>query len=97
LIDTITPVLYPSLTLTSCLPSSSSKTSILVMVPIPQYPLYSALIAKLTGTQVDYYLDEENNWAASKQTLEEELKKAHLDGVDVKALVIINPGTSFFH
>lgn len=63
-----------------------------VMVPIPQYPLYSALIAKLTGTQVDYYLDEENNWAASKQTLEEELKKSILDGVDVKALVIINPG-----
>jgi aspartate/methionine/tyrosine aminotransferase len=66
------------------------------MVPIPQYPLYSALIAKLTGTQVDYYLDEENNWAASKQTLEEELKKSILDGVDVKALVIINPGTSIF-
>jgi hypothetical protein len=66
------------------------------MVPIPQYPLYSALIAKLTGTQVDYYLDEENNWTASKQTLEEELKKSILDGVDVKALVIINPGTSIF-
>jgi len=63
-----------------------------VMIPIPQYPLYSALIAKLTGTQVDYHLDEENNWAASKQTLEEELNKANLDGVDVKALVIINPG-----
>jgi len=63
-----------------------------VMIPIPQYPLYSALIAKLTGTQVDYYLDEENNWAVSKESLEEQLKKANMDGVDVKALVIINPG-----
>lgn len=65
-----------------------------VMIPIPQYPLYSALIAKLTGTQVDYYLDEENNWAVSKESLEEQLKKANMNGVDVKALVIINPGTS---
>ena len=39
-----------------------------VMIPIPQYPLYSALIAKLTGTQVDYYLDEENKWAVSKES-----------------------------
>ena len=67
-------------------------TIVSVMIPIPQYPLYSALIAKLTGTQVDYLLDEDNNWAASKETLEKQLDKARLDGVDVKALVIINPG-----
>ncbi|VEU45311.1 unnamed protein product [Pseudo-nitzschia multistriata] len=63
-----------------------------VMVPIPQYPLYSALIAKLTGTQVNYHLDEESNWAASKETLEEVLNNARLDGVVVKGLVLINPG-----
>ena len=63
------------------------------MIPIPQYPLYSALIAKLCGTQVDYLLDEDNNWSVSKETLEEQLEKARLDGVDAKALVIINPGT----
>lgn len=63
-----------------------------VMIPIPQYPLYSALISMLTGTQVNYHLDEEHNWAASKETLERELNNARLDGVDVKALVLINPG-----
>lgn len=62
------------------------------MVPIPQYPLYSALIAKLTGTQVNYHLDEERSWSTSKETLEAELKSAQKDGIVVKALVLINPG-----
>jgi aspartate/methionine/tyrosine aminotransferase len=32
------------------------------MVPIPQYPLYTALIALQGGTMVPYYLDEEKQW-----------------------------------
>lgn len=31
-----------------------------VMVPIPQYPLYTATLAALGGSFVPYYLDEEN-------------------------------------
>jgi hypothetical protein len=34
-----------------------------VMVPIPQYPLYSASITLYGGELVPYYLDEENTWA----------------------------------
>jgi aspartate/methionine/tyrosine aminotransferase len=30
-----------------------------IMVPIPQYPLYSALLTLDGGTMVKYYLDEE--------------------------------------
>lgn len=33
------------------------------MIPIPQYPLYSALISLLNGTPVPYYLDESKNWS----------------------------------
>ena len=33
-----------------------------VMVPIPQYPLYSALLTLEGATMVKYYLEEENNW-----------------------------------
>ncbi len=33
------------------------------MIPIPQYPLYSALISLLNGTPVPYYLNEEKSWA----------------------------------
>jgi alanine transaminase len=63
-----------------------------IMIPIPQYPIYSALIAKLTGQQIGYELDEENNWAASKEELEMRLHAAQAEGNTVKALAIINPG-----
>jgi aspartate/methionine/tyrosine aminotransferase len=33
-----------------------------VMVPIPQYPLYSASIALFGGTMVNYYLREDKSW-----------------------------------
>lgn len=63
-----------------------------IMIPNPQYPIYSALIAKLTGRQISYDLDESNNWAASKEELESRLNIARGEGIDVKALAIINPG-----
>lgn len=34
-----------------------------VLVPIPQYPLYSALATLLNGNLVPYYLKEEAGWA----------------------------------
>jgi aspartate/methionine/tyrosine aminotransferase len=34
-----------------------------VMIPIPQYPLYSALITLNGGRQIPYYLDETKNWS----------------------------------
>ena len=63
-----------------------------VMIPIPQYPIYSALISKLGGRQVGYELDEDLNWAVSREELESKLEKAKLNGLDVKALAMINPG-----
>eukprot|EP00980_Cylindrotheca_fusiformis_P005769 scaffold1203_cov117-Cylindrotheca_fusiformis.AAC.8 len=63
-----------------------------IMIPIPQYPIYSALIAKLAGRQIGYYLDESNNWAATKAELDKQLNDAQSNGLDVKALALINPG-----
>lgn len=63
-----------------------------IMIPIPQYPIYSALIARMAGHQVGYELDESNNWAATEMELQKRVDEAHLDGIDIKALVIINPG-----
>ena len=34
-----------------------------ILIPIPQYPLYSALISLLDGTPVPYYLNESKGWA----------------------------------
>jgi len=61
------------------------------MVPIPQYPLYSASIEEFNLGQVGYFLNEEKNWALDLI----ELEKAYQDGqrkFDVKAIVVINPG-----
>jgi alanine transaminase len=63
-----------------------------IMIPIPQYPIYSALIAKLAGRQIGYELDESNSWAATQEELQTRLVKAQHDGLDVKALAVINPG-----
>ncbi len=63
-----------------------------IMVPIPQYPLYSATITLYEGKQVNYYLDEHNDWKLSRQMLEESLAEAKRFGVTVKGIVVINPG-----
>ncbi|MFH2113705.1 MAG: aminotransferase class I/II-fold pyridoxal phosphate-dependent enzyme [Spirochaetota bacterium] len=63
-----------------------------IMVPIPQYPLYSATITLYEGKQVNYYLDEHNDWKLSRQMLDETLADARRNGVRVKGIVVINPG-----
>ena len=63
-----------------------------VMIPIPQYPLYSASIKAFGGTQVNYYPDEENDWALTRKTLESAYNAAIAQNTDVKVIVVINPG-----
>ena len=69
-----------------------TKESDGVMIPIPQYPLYSASIKMFGGTQVNYYPNEENDWALNKDILEAGYAQAVGQGVDMKAIVVINPG-----
>lgn len=40
-----------------------------IMVPIPQYPLYSALLTLDGGTMVKYYLDETKKWGVDPQEI----------------------------
>nr|AIT69933.1 alanine transaminase [Ahnfeltiopsis flabelliformis] len=63
-----------------------------VLIPIPQYPLYSAAMTAFGGTQVGYYLDEENGWSLNMDELETRLSDARAKGITVRAIVIINPG-----
>jgi alanine transaminase len=63
-----------------------------IMIPIPQYPLYSATIDLFDGQKVGYYLNEEDNWSLSVDELERSWKEATDKGIDVRALVVINPG-----
>ena len=68
-----------------------SKPTDGVMLPLPQYPLYSATIELLGGTKIFYALDEDNNWELSKEYLEDSYDKAKEEGIDIKAIAVINP------
>lgn len=63
-----------------------------VMIPIPQYPIYSATIDALRGNKVGYYLNEEKGWELNMDDLEKSLKDATDSGIDVNSFVLINPG-----
>jgi alanine transaminase len=64
-----------------------------LMIPIPQYPLYSATIAMCGGQGVGYYLDEDSCWGFSADEVENAIGLAKTrDGLRVKGLVLINPG-----
>ncbi|KAF7266014.1 hypothetical protein GWI33_020614 [Rhynchophorus ferrugineus] len=62
-----------------------------VMIPIPQYPLYSATLTDFGLARINYYLDESKNWGLDVL----ELKRAITEGKKVckpRAIVVINPG-----
>ncbi|XP_054164947.1 alanine aminotransferase 2-like [Oppia nitens] len=62
-----------------------------VMVPIPQYPLYSATLTELGMNLISYYLDEQNQWALNINELRNALQKSR-SICKPKAIVVINPG-----
>ena len=62
------------------------------MIPIPQYPLYSASLALYGGHQIDYMLDEETGWQLRERALEESYAMAIRSGVNPVGIVVINPG-----
>ena len=62
------------------------------MVPIPQYPVYSALLTLDGGTLVKYFLDEEKGWGIDPQDIEKRINNAKDLGVNLRAMVVINPG-----
>ncbi|KAJ8126078.1 hypothetical protein O1611_g7560 [Lasiodiplodia mahajangana] len=63
-----------------------------ILVPIPQYPLYTASLSVLNATCVPYYLDEAAQWGTSVETIKKAYNTAKSNGTDVRAIVIINPG-----
>ncbi|XP_062404958.1 alanine aminotransferase 2 [Sardina pilchardus] len=62
-----------------------------VMIPIPQYPLYSAAIAEMEAVQISYYLDEANCWALDINELHRAYQAAK-EHCQPRAICIINPG-----
>ncbi|KAL3276695.1 hypothetical protein HHI36_012065 [Cryptolaemus montrouzieri] len=62
-----------------------------VMVPIPQYPLYSASLAEFNMHQIGYYLDESKGWGLDVSELQRAVDEAKKNS-HPRAIVIINPG-----
>ncbi|KAB5566488.1 pyridoxal phosphate-dependent transferase [Coniochaeta sp. 2T2.1] len=63
-----------------------------ILVPIPQYPLYTASLSVLNAKCVPYHLDESKNWGTDLDTIKASYEKAVAEGIDCRAIVIINPG-----
>ncbi|MCK5342165.1 MAG: aminotransferase class I/II-fold pyridoxal phosphate-dependent enzyme, partial [Candidatus Heimdallarchaeota archaeon] len=56
-----------------------------ILLPLPGYPLYSAVIAKIGTTAKGYILDNNNNWQPNLADIEKLIDK------NTKAIVVINP------
>lgn len=56
-----------------------------VLVPAPDYPLWTAAIALSSGKPVHYLCDEENNWQPSIEDIRAKISSK------TKAIVVINP------
>jgi alanine transaminase len=63
-----------------------------ILVPIPQYPLYTATLSVLNARCVPYLLDEAKAWGTDLSVIKESYEKALKEGTDVRAIVVINPG-----
>ncbi|KAF2900087.1 hypothetical protein ILUMI_06102 [Ignelater luminosus] len=62
-----------------------------VMIPIPQYPLYSVTLDEFGLHQIRYYLDEDQNWGVNIEEMQRSIDEAK-KVCNPKVLVIINPG-----
>lgn len=77
--------------LTLLLTGKGGKDRAGIMIPIPQYPLYSAAIAEFGASAIPYYLDERNKWSLDISELERAITEAR-PNCQPRAIVVINPG-----
>lgn len=70
--------------------STSDKSGFLI--PIPQYPLYTATISLNNAVPIGYFLDESNHWATNPASIRDLIHQNKQKGVEISALVVINPG-----
>ncbi len=56
-----------------------------VLAPSPEYPLYSAVLAKIDSPPNPYFLDEDNGWEPDVEEMARKITKR------TRAIVVINP------
>lgn len=62
-----------------------------IMIPVPQYPLYSATITEYNAYPIYYHLDEDNNWGLNLKEIGTAYSKAK-SHCQPRAICVINPG-----
>jgi len=63
-----------------------------MLIPRPQYPLYSAALTMAGGRIVYYDMYEEKGWRTTQEELEQAAADAFTDGTKLRAITVINPG-----
>ncbi|GAA5853087.1 hypothetical protein JCM8547_000197 [Rhodosporidiobolus lusitaniae] len=63
-----------------------------VLIPIPQYPLYTAALALNSARPVPYFLQEQKEWGLDIEDVKRNVEKARAEGTVLKGMVVINPG-----
>lgn len=63
-----------------------------VLLPVPFYPVYRALLITLDLIPIYYHLDQQNGWKApGKASMAEIIEQARCQGLTPRCLIIINP------
>jgi alanine transaminase len=62
-----------------------------VMIPIPQYPIYTASISEFGAEKIEYYLEEDRDWAVDVEDMRKRVRAAR-SYCQPRILAVINPG-----
>jgi len=62
------------------------------LIPSPGFPLYETILCHLGAIPLKYDLDSEKSWEINYSSVEALIVKAKEDGINVKGMLINNPG-----
>ena len=68
-----------------------------IMTPFPTYPIYTSEAIVRNGKIVPFYLKESDNWSIDVNEMYTAFAQAQKEGIDVRAMVIINPSNPTGH
>lgn len=63
-----------------------------VLIPIPQYPLYTAALALYNLEPIHYTLNPSEHWEPSMKDVHAQVVAAREKGIKPRAIIVINPG-----
>ena len=63
-----------------------------ILIPTPQYPLYSATVTAINATGIGYSLVEKTGWKLDPAEITKLCAESRAKGIVPRCLVIINPG-----